>query len=179
MFKNKKGVSVIEILVVVVIISVGLVALLNVATSSLKFSRLMKENDQAKELAQEALEAVRNFRDGTVWNNGLGALEPNSDSDPDTDYYPIVNDCPPNCPSDCPPNCPLKWWTFVLGEQTIGNFKRKVVFSKISRDSTSKNIESVYNPSNYDPNTRKITAIVSWDNGNKTVEVSTYLTNWR
>ena len=70
-FKNKKGISIVELLVVIVIISVGLVVLLNAVTSSLKFSRLMKENDQAKELAQEALESVRSFRDGTTWNNNV------------------------------------------------------------------------------------------------------------
>jgi type II secretory pathway pseudopilin PulG len=174
-FKNKKGISVVELLIVVVIISVGLVALLNAVTSSLKFSSLMKENDQAKELAQEALEAVRSFRDGTSWDAGLGVL--NSDAD----YHPVINSCPPDCPPGCDPNCPAKWWALGLGEESIPGsvFKRKVVFSNVSRDPTSKNIESVYNPSNDDPNSRKVTATVSWDNGNKKVEISTLLTNWQ
>ena len=160
MFKNKKGFSVVEILIVVVIITVGLVALLNAVTSSLKNSRLMKENDQAKELAQEVLEAVRSFRDGTTWNtNGLGTLTLN------ISYHPQKT-------SDNPPK-----WNLVSGEETIGIFTREVVFSKISRDPTSKNIESTYNPSNNDSNTRKVTATVSWQG--KTVEISTLLTNWK
>ena len=156
-FKNKKGISVVELLVVVVIISVGLVALLNAVTSSLKFSRLMKENDQAKELAQEALEAVRSFRDGTTWDtNGLGTLTLS------VPYHPQKT-------SDIPPK-----WNLVLLKETIGIFTRKVVFESVFRDSNS-NIVLVGGI--VDSNTRKVTATVSWQG--KTVEISTYLTNWR
>ena len=157
MFKNKKGISVVEILIVVVIITVGLVSLLNAVTSSLKISRLMKENDQAKELTQEVLEAVRSFRDGTTWNtNGLGTLTLN------ISYHPQKT-------SDNPPK-----WNLVSGEETAGIFKRKVVFESVSRDLNS-NIVSMGGA--VDTNTKKVIATVSWQG--KTVEVSTYLTNWR
>jgi type II secretory pathway pseudopilin PulG len=159
--KNKKGISVVEILIVVVIISVGLVALLNATTSSLKFSRLMKENDQAKELAQEALEAVRSFRDGTDWEiDGLGFL-------PLGTYHPEQT-------TDSPP----KWALFTNeGTVTLGAaiFKRKVVFENVYRDFN----DNIASSGTEDLNTKKITATVSWDNGNKKVEISTYLTNWR
>ncbi len=157
---NKKGISIVELLVVAAIVIIGLVGLLSVTVSSLKFSRQIREQEQAKALAEGALEAVRNFRDGTTWDtDGLKTLA----LDPVT-YHPEKI------------GAPLKW-TLVSGEETIGAFKRKVVFSKISRDPISKNIESTYNPSNDDPNTRKITATVSWQD--KTVEISTLLTNWK
>lgn len=176
MFKNKKGISVVELLVVAVIISVGLVALFNAVTSSLKTSRLMKENDQAKELAQEALEAVRSFRDGTDWDiDGIGNVILYVPGDP---YYPCnTNSLEIAChTSDDPP----KWVLLPVllpNEGTVGIFTRKVVFSEISRDPTSSNIESIYNPTHDDSNTRKVTATVSWGAGK--VEISTYLTNWR
>ena len=170
MFKNKKGISIIEVLVVVVIISVGLVALLNAVTSSLKISRLMKENDQAKELAQEALEAVRSFRDGTDWDtNGLGNLILYVPGNP---YYPCVtNNILCKNPPDNPPQ-----WILLSGEESIpgGVYKRKVVFKNVSRDSNS-NIVSM--GGTVDPNTKEITATVSL--GTRKVEISTYLTNWR
>jgi len=166
-FKNKKGVSVIEILVVVVIISVGLVALLNAVTSSLKFSRLMKENDQAKELAQEALEAVRSFRDGTDWEtDGLGTLNLYNPLDPTSFYHPEIIDDPPK-------------WALSTNEGTVTLgvviFKRKVVFENVYRDFD----DNIASSGTEDLNTKKITATVSWDNGNKKVEISTYLTNWK
>jgi len=156
-FKNKKGVSVIEILIVVVIISVGLIALLNAVTSSLKFSRLMKENDQAKELAQEALEVVRSFRDGTDWDtDGLGMLASGT--------YRLEQTI------DDPPK-----WNLVsdLDGESIGIFTRMVILERVSRDSN----DNIVSLGIDDPNSRKITATVSWQG--KTVEISTLLTNWK
>lgn len=150
---NKKGISIIELLVVTAIIVIGLVGLLNAATLSLKFSRLIKENETAKALAEEALEAVRNFRDGTTWNtNGLGILLLN------TNYHPEKTNGK---------------WSLVLGEETINNFTRKVVIKKVFRDANS----DIVSVGTEDTNTKLITATVSWSN--RIVEVSTYLTNWR
>ena len=162
--KKERGALIIEILIVAAIIVIALVSLLNAVAFSLKMSALTKQNDQAQKLAEETLEVVRSFRDGTDWGiDGLGTLTLN------ISYHPektIGN----------PPK-----WNLVSGEEDIPGaiYKRKVVFSRISRDPTSKNIESVYNPdpAHADPNTRKITATVSWQG--KTVEVSTLLTNWR
>jgi len=171
-FKNKKGISVVELLVVAVIMAIGLVSLFNAVTSSLKISSLMKENDQAKELAQEAMEAVRSFRDGTDWDsNGLGTLI--IDPFPKSFHPCNTNSLEVACQTlDDPPK-----WVLLPNEGIVGIFTRKVVFSKISRDPTSGNIESVYNPVHDDSNTRKVTATVSWGTGK--VEISTYLTNWR
>jgi prepilin-type N-terminal cleavage/methylation domain-containing protein len=155
---NPKGISIIELLVVVAIISIALVGLLNTTSVSLKFSSLMKENDQAKALAEEALEVVRNFRDGTTWNiNGLGILAL------DTAYHP-----------EKVAGVPQKW-NLVLGEETINIFARKIVIKKVFRDSNS-NIAST---GTEDVNTKQIVATVSWEMGTRKVEISTYLTNWR
>lgn len=168
---NKKGVSIIEILIVVVIVTIALVSLLGAVAKSLKTSILTKQNNQAKELAQEALEAVRSFRDGTDWvTDGLGSSILYI---PGASYYPCRTD---DIICKNPPDA-LPEWNLVSGEETIGIFIRKIVLSKISRDPTTKNIESIYNPANNDPNSRKITATISWQG--KTLEISTLLTNWK
>lgn len=152
---NKKGILIMELLAVVAIIIIGLVSLLGVTASSLQFSRQIKENDQAKALAEEALEAVRNFRDGTTWNtNGLGTLTLN------IAYHPEKTGTPPR-------------WNLVLGQETINSFTRKVVIKKVFRDTNS----NIMPTGTEDVNTKMIVATVSW--GTKTVEISTYLTNWR
>ena len=153
---SKKGVSVIEILIVSAIIVVGLVSLLELATFSLKLSIQNRETTQAKNFAEETLEAVRNFRDGTIWDaNGLGILSL------DTVYHlEKTGDTPPK-------------WDFVLGEEEVNGFKREVVLNRVFRDADS----NIAASGTEDPNTKKITATVSWKD--KELEIINYLTNWR
>ena len=154
---NEKGISIIELLTVIAIILVVLTSLLGVATFSLSHSILIKETTQANNLDQEAIEAVRNFRDGTTWGaNGLGLLTLG------VSYYVQKT-------ADVPPI-----WQMILGEETIGNYKRKVVFSSVQRDTNDNIVES---GGTDDPDTKKVTATVSWKD--KKVEIITYLTNWK
>lgn len=153
---SKKGVSIIEILIISAIIVVGLVSLLELATFSLKLSIQNRETTQAKNLAEGTLEAVRNFRDGTTWDaNGLGILSL------DTIYHLGKTD-------DSPPK-----WAFVLGEETVNGFKRKVVLNRVFRDAD----DNIAVSGAEDPNTKKITVTVSWKD--KELEIINYLTNWR
>ncbi|TET84704.1 MAG: hypothetical protein E3J36_00615 [Candidatus Nealsonbacteria bacterium] len=163
-----KGLSIIEILIVIAIIGFALVSILGLVSLSLKTSTSIKEITQANALAQEAMEAIRNFRDGTEWDtNGLrdhieaGATT----SDP---YRPELDN------NFDPPK-----WILVEGEETIGDFTRKVVFKKVSRDPLTQNIEPTYNEDNDDSDTRKVEATVSWKNENKKIKLVTYLTNWK
>ncbi len=153
---RKKGISIIEILVVIFIIGVALTSLFKVATFSLKFSGRLKENQRALALAQEAMEAVRNFRDGKNWStNGLGSLSL------DTAYHPATT-------ADLVPA-----WNLALGEETIGIYQRKIIFSRVFRDAND-NI----NPSGTeDPGTKKITVTISWLG--KSINLVNYLTDWR
>lgn len=154
---SKKGISIIEILVVIGIIGIAFATILGLASRSLRISTLVKETILADNLAREAVEQVRNFRDGTDWSsNGLGTLTTG------VDYYPRKT-------IDIPPK-----WTLVLGQETIGNFKRKVIFNEVQRDAYDNIVES---GGSNDPNTRKVTAIVSWPD--KEVRLITYLTNWK
>ena len=154
---NKKGISIIEILVVIAIIAIALIGLLGLITFSLRISTLMKETVQANNLAQETIEAVRNFRDGTDWNtNGLGTLNVGAD------YYPEKS-------GGDPPK-----WQIVAGEEIIDGFTRKVIFYQVNRDANDNIVEAGGTP---DPNTKKVIAVISWKD--KEIEIVTYLTNWR
>lgn len=165
---GKKGISVIEILVAIAIIGFTLVSILGLTSLSLKTSTSIKELTQANALVQETIEAARNFRDGTEWNtNGLknyievGATT----SEP---YHPELDS------NFDPPK-----WILVEGEETIGDFTRKVVFKKVSRDPLTANIESTYNADHDDSDTRKVEATIYWKNGNKKIKLVTYFTNWK
>ncbi|MBZ9569856.1 hypothetical protein KJA16_03010 [Patescibacteria group bacterium] len=155
-----KGISIIEILIVIAIIAIALTSLLGVVAFSLKASISIKETTKANTLAQETIEAVRNFRDGTTWDtDGLGTLTT------DIAYYPKKSD-------DTPPK-----WTLIQATETINGFTRKIVFEKVSRDPTTDDIEDTYNSDHDDPNTREAIATVFWKD--KKVEIVTYFTNWR
>lgn len=157
---GKKGISIIELLIVIAIIAIALTSLLGIASFSLRVSTLIKETTQANTLAQETIEAVRNFRDGTIWDtDGLVTLTTG------VAYYSKKS-------ADTPPK-----WTLIQGEETINGFTRKIVFEKVSRDPTTGDIEDIYNSDNDDSNTRKAIVTVSWKD--KKIEIVTYFTNWK
>jgi len=159
-FGNKKGISIIEILVVIAIIITALSSLLGLASFSLGVSTLIKQTNQANNLSQEVMEAVRNFRDGTSWDiDGLGKLATS------TDYYPQATGSPSK-------------WQLVQGTENIDGFTRKVVFEDVMRDSNSNIVES---GGTNDPNTKKVTVTVSWEERGRDhkLEIFTYLTNWK
>jgi len=154
---NKKGVSIIEILVVILIINIALVSLLGLTAFSLKTSTSIKQTNQANFLAQEIIEAVRNFRDGTDWDtDGLGNLTNG------IAYHPEKS-------GDNPPK-----WQLILGEETVNGFTRKVEFENVYRDGNDNIVDS---GGTSDPDTKKVTVTISWKD--KTIELTTYFTNWR
>jgi prepilin-type N-terminal cleavage/methylation domain-containing protein len=155
-----KGFSIIEVLIAISLITIAFINFLGIVSFSLKSARFVKRVNQANFLAQETVEATRSFRDNATWgSDGLGGLLV------DTDYYPSLTAV--NTPS----------WSMTLGQEVIGDFSRKVVFYKVSRDPVSFDIESVYNSSNDDPNTRKAVATVYFDS--RSIELTTYFTNWQ
>lgn len=155
-FKSKKGFSIIEILAVIAIITIGLSSLLGLAVSSLKASAVLEETNQANDLAQEDMEAIRNFRDGTSWDsNGLGTLTSG------IDYY---------CKAEGSP----EKWQFVQGTETIGIFTRRIVFRNVSRDANGNIVSS---GGVVDPDTKEASVFVDWQG--KEIELDAYFTNWR
>jgi len=155
-----KGITIIEILVIVAILTIALVSFLGVAAFSLKISSLIKEETKANTLAQEAIEVVRNFRDGTDWGtDGLGSLTTG------------ISYCFQKT-ADTPPK-----WTLTPGTETIDGFLREIILEKVSRDPATDDIQETYDSLYDDPNTRKIEVTVEGED--RTIEIITYLTNWR
>jgi len=161
-FGNNKGISMIEMLIVIAILAITLTSLLGLASFSLGAASLIKQTIQVNTLAQEMTEAVRNFRDQTFWKeNGLGS----SAVTVGAAYHPEKT-------GDSPPK-----WVLASGEETIDIFTRKVVFETVYRDTDDNIAES----GTEDLNTKKATVTVSWQERGRTHQVVlvTYFTNWR
>lgn len=157
---NKKGMSLIEILIVISIIALTLTSLLGLTSFSLSAMNLTKQTYEANNIAQELIEQARSFRDSTNWNtDGLGILTTS------TDYYIQKSGS-------------SEKWQFVEGTEIIDGFTRKIVFESVKRDGAANIVEI---GGALDSNTKKIIATVSWQEKNKThqEELITYLTNWR
>lgn len=164
---NNRGFSMIEIVIAIFIIVVALGSILNVAVLSLKSSFDAKAALQAQSYAQEALEAVRNFRDGVAWNaddplneyDGLGVAAKG------VAYYISKS-------SDNPAK-----WKLVQGQETLGVFTRSIVFAQGLRDAQNNLVAS---GGTADPDTVRVAATVSWSEQGtaRQSQLIMYLTNW-
>jgi prepilin-type N-terminal cleavage/methylation domain-containing protein len=161
-WKNNKnnGFTIVEIIVAIAIIVSAFGAILGFFSFEAKVAERERMKLKAISLAEEAMEATRNFRDNTTWSStGIGNLSVG------IDYHPASSSA---------------GWGIVSGIENINEFSRKIVFNKVSRDANS-NIESTYNPSNDDSNTRKVIVTISWADreGQMSETIKTYITNWR
>ena len=160
---QERGFLFLEVLISAALISITFITLLSIGFISLNTSTSIRNTSRANALIREEFEAVRSFRDGSTWGSGgVGAASTGSSSP----YHLSLNN------STNPPS-----WQLDTGTETVDEFTRKIVFDKVSRDPSTQNIESTYNASHDDPNTRKITVTVS--STEKTYQVVTYLTNWK
>ncbi len=157
MFSNRKGFTIIEIIVVIAVIVTAFSAILGFFVFESKVSERGRLRLQAISLAEEGIEAARNFRDNTTWaSNGVGILTIG------IDYHPAGSSA---------------GWNMVSGSETINGFSRKINFFRVYRD-TNDNISS---SGTEDTNTRKVVVLVSWTDrfGITSENINTYITNWR
>ncbi len=158
--QNSKGVSLLGLLIVVAIITTGLVYLLGIFSFSIRIAGSEKQLSQANFIAQEAMEGVRNFRDGTNWQeDGLGTLITSIS-------YHLEKT-----------GIPLEWILFPE-EKTTNGFKQIIIFDDARRNL---NDDIVENGGEIDSNTKKVTVSVSWTERGKPyqIELITFLTNWQ
>lgn len=149
---NSKGVSIVEILVVVAVLGSTLASLLGLANFSLGASVLSRQTSQAAALAQEGMEVVRSIRDNAGWNqvtNGSHGLSANDAG-----------------------------WSFLGTADNIDIFSRTVLIEDVQRDAEDNIVSS---GGTNDLNTKKATVTVSWQEKGRSREVklSAYLTNWK
>ncbi len=161
--RKNPGFIFLEILIAIGLISIVFVLMLGIGFQSVNISTGLQRASGADSFIKEQMEAVRSFRDGTTWQtNGLGSLA-TGQAYP---YYMAVDE-----------NSNPKKWVLNQGTQTSGIFTKKIVFEKVSRNPANLDIESIYNASRDDPNTKKATVTVTWDNNAS--QVSAYFTNWK
>lgn len=161
---NKPAFSLIEIMAVLLIVSLGIIGVANLATQSIQAQTINRGSIVAYQLAQEGLEIVRQVRDtnwlqGNDWKTGLGSgtycLDYKS-----TVLRPVasLNECKLYFDNN-------KWYYAppVEGANMIfTGFRRVVVINAATSSAT-------------------VTALVSWDDRNKVFhyEVETQLYDWR
>jgi len=158
MKKNAKnrGWGMLEIIVVVAIIGFALTALAGLGNYALKISSQLKNNVIATNLAAEAIETAQ-----AVKNENWNLLANLSEGLP---YHPEKSGSPPK-------------WVLVSGSENINGFSRRIVLSPVLRDSN----DDIALTGNLDPQTKKITATVSWNETgtDKQISLTVYLTNWK
>ena len=153
----KKGFTIVEIIIVIAVIVAALVAILGFFAFEARVAERGRMSLEAISFAEEAIEAVRNFRDNTTWtSNGIGVLTTG------IDYHPASSST---------------GWNIISGSETINEFTRKIIFNKVYRDAN----DNISDSGTEDSNTRKVIVTVSWADRQGSVNESliTYITNWR
>lgn len=159
MLYDTKGISVVEILVVIFILGAAFFGIINAALLTFKSNQNDELFIKAKFLAEEGMEALRSVRDNNYWfsSDGLGSKSSG------IDYY--LN------------NSSARWLLVSSPIEQIGEFTRKIRFEDVYRDS---NDNIVASGGSLDANSKKVIVYVSWNKEGKDYEVrlEAYLTNW-
>ncbi|OHA62469.1 MAG: hypothetical protein A3E07_03715 [Candidatus Wildermuthbacteria bacterium RIFCSPHIGHO2_12_FULL_45_9] len=165
--KTRRGFTIIEILVVVVIIAVVFTGISGLLAFSLRASKVHTSTVEATFLAHETMEALRNFRDGVAWNtddpsddyDGIGLRDVNA-------VYHIAQSV------GATPR-----WYLVSGAETVGIYSRWLEFSNVYRDGN----DDIASSGALDADSRKVKVAVTWQEHGITqsVMVENYITNWR
>jgi Tfp pilus assembly protein PilV len=151
---QKKGFGLIEILVGSAIIVTGILALSEGYVQYMKFALANEKNIQAAYLAEEGLEAMTYLRD---WG-WTAKIKPLSTTTPYQLYWTG------------------SYWTTVTTNQYVdGIFLREITIADVKRDGNGK----IATTGTYDPNTKLVTATLSYVQGHATTSksISTYISN--
>jgi len=155
--EKKSGFGLVEILVAITIIGLSLSALAGLGNFALKIQNRLKKNITASYLAAETIEAARAIKDED-WTIISGLSVGSS-------FHPTQSGLPAK-------------WSMTAGSELINGFTRQIVFADVYRDSNDDIVDSA---ATLDPNTKKITATISWSDQGQSQQVllSTYIVNWK
>lgn len=149
--KNRRGFSIIEVIISVFVIAVGLVSIIGLIAGSLKESINSRNQTIAANLAQEGVELVRNVRDNN-WASG----------DPDTFHYLDNSDgCIINYDSGSI-DCTSLSYSLILDGS--GYYEHSAGTS--TKFSRRIKIEGITD--------KKITSVVTWDGGSFWPDMSNF-----
>lgn len=156
---SNKGLTIIELIVVVAVISSAFIGVFGITNLGLLSQDLTEKKIEASYLAQEGIEAARSIRDQN-WGNISSLLT-------GMDYFLIASQSEEN-----------EWILTTLNPGLIdGIFSRIINIDSVLRDSN----DDISGSGASDPNSRKITVKISWDQRGvkKEIDVPLYLTNWK
>lgn len=148
-----------EILLAVAVL-VGVVAVsVQLSQVSLQSAKTAGDRTQAVNLAREGFEAARAIS-GENWVNFYSVIK-------GSQYHPEIQSGK---------------WVLVAGAEniTIGGetYARYLVVDDVSRDPTTRDIETAYNSSNDDPSTQKVTMTIT-GTSIPAISYSQYISRWR
>ena len=158
--RGQKGALLLELLVVIALLAVILSVGAQAVYVSLRSGKVSGERDVAVGLASETLEAVRSTAE-EKWQNIYSLTKATQN------YFPTQSS---------------NKWILSSGVGTVVvngiTYSRSVVIDNVSRDQTTRFIESSYTSADDDPHTQKVTVTVSWPNADA-VTLSDYFFRWR
>ncbi len=129
---------------------------------SLRSNQSAGERDIATGLAQETLEGVRSTGEEN-WLNLYNLTKGTS-----TNYYAQQASGK---------------WSIATGTETVTlngiGFTRYFTIQNVSRSTSTRGIDSVYNSTNDDPSTQQLQVTVNWRNGGLVVSDAAYISRWR
>lgn len=153
MFNNKKGQSLIELLVVMALAAVLMPPIITGFMSSRDGRAQQKQRSLATALLKQTQEEIRNIRE-SGWNNFAK----------NGSFYPQLSGSS---------------WTLVPGSTTVNGFTKQVLISDVYR-SISGAIVISPTPGTLDPSTKKVTTTISWSlPRTSSISQVTYLTRFR
>lgn len=159
---SQKGALLLELLVAISILAAVLSVGSQAVYVSMQSGKTSAESDVAMGLANEALEAVRGTTE-EKWQNIYDLAGKGT-----THYKPTLS---------------AGKWTLTSGDEAVqlntANYTRYVVVSNISRDLSTRMIETTYNAAHDDPSTQQVAVTVSWQGTGSPVMVSDYFLRWR
>lgn len=163
---GQAGFTLLEAVVATTVMVVGVVAVVGLTLVAKGASEEGRNTVQASNYLQEGLEAARTIRDAD-WTNVSTA-----------GTYHLAAQAGVNPP----------WQLVSGGTETIGTYTRQITIASVRRADTngdgqlSAGDQIVQSGGSFDdPDTKKITCVVSWQQGKRTVsrQQFVYLTNWQ
>ena len=159
---RSRGALLLELLIAISILAVVLSVGSQAVFVSLQSGKTSAESDVAIGLANEALEAVRGTAE-EKWQN----------------IYTLTKGAHYSATS----TNPTGKWTLTLGDETVvlntATYTRYVIINDVSRDLSSRAIETSYNSAHDDPSTQKVEVTVSWSGSGSPVTISDYFFRFR
>lgn len=151
---SKAGLTLVEVVIASAIILTAVLALLAVHNLYLRVAFSNASAVKGAYLLEEGLEAVRYLRDRS-WDEYIATLSTN------TSYGIVFVE---------------EEWQATTTDTYIDNFERTIILEDVMRNAEGDIVEE---GGALDPNTLKVTGVVSWSSGTGTTtkSIATYLTN--